>query len=83
MLPGHLAELFDRHGMNFQLDLAQNYGPVVKIYGPLGVNRSLRCHDYCWHGSQRKMLYVYEPKALHHILLKDDAIYEEGESFIW
>ncbi|KAJ2929646.1 hypothetical protein H1R20_g7436, partial [Candolleomyces eurysporus] len=28
------------------------------------------------------MLYVYDPKALHHILVKDQYIYEESEDFI-
>lgn len=31
---------------------------------------------------QNEMLYVFDPLALHHIIVKDQYIYEETSSFI-
>jgi hypothetical protein len=32
--------------------------------------------------AQAKQLYVFDPKALHHIVVKDQQIYEESSTFI-
>ncbi|THH32686.1 hypothetical protein EUX98_g1503 [Antrodiella citrinella] len=44
----------------------RTFGPVVKLRTFLG----------------RPMLYVYDPKALHHIVIKDQYIYEETPVFL-
>ncbi|CAL1697383.1 unnamed protein product [Somion occarium] len=61
-LKGNVDRLFDRHGWDFQDEIGEKYGPVVKLMGPLG----------------RKMLFVFDPKALHHIVVKDQFIYEQS-----
>ncbi|KAL6304705.1 cytochrome P450 monooxygenase [Sparassis latifolia] len=58
---GNLSEFVNRHSWDFHLDVAQNYGPVVNFKGFLG----------------NPLLYVYDPKALHSIIVKDQHIYEE------
>ncbi|KAL6306620.1 cytochrome P450 [Sparassis latifolia] len=55
-----------RDGWDFQLDVSQNYGPVVNITGFM----------------TSPMLYVYDPKALQSIILQDQDIYEESPTFI-
>ncbi|PCH36060.1 cytochrome P450 [Wolfiporia cocos MD-104 SS10] len=63
---GNLQQLFDRHGWSFQEELAQKYGPVVKIHGPFG----------------RRILYLYDPRALHNMIIRDQVSFEEGSAFI-
>ncbi|PCH42180.1 cytochrome P450 [Wolfiporia cocos MD-104 SS10] len=63
---GHLPHFFDRHGTQFQSDIAEKYGPVVKMRG--------------WFG--RPLLYIYDPKALHTMLTREQHIYEEEELFV-
>ncbi|OBZ73462.1 Ubiquitin carboxyl-terminal hydrolase isozyme L5 [Grifola frondosa] len=65
-IKGHYAQLFDRNGWEFQRELGERYGPVVKINGLFG----------------DKQLYVFDPVALHHIIVKDQYIYEETSTFI-
>lgn len=63
---GNVGRFFDRHGLKFHMQLAQNYGCVVRMHGPLG----------------RRMLYVYDPLALHSMLAKDQTSFEESSNFI-
>ncbi|KAJ6568245.1 cytochrome P450 [Mycena vulgaris] len=49
-----------------QTDLAQNYGQVVKIHGLFG----------------ERQLFVFDPVALHTVLVKDQDLYEEEEMFM-
>jgi len=63
---GDLSRFFGRHGWPFQKLLLNNYDAVVRINAFLGA----------------PMLYVYDPKALHHIVVKDQYIYEETRVFI-
>ncbi|KAG6847206.1 hypothetical protein H0H93_009509 [Arthromyces matolae] len=63
---GNLGQMFNPSlGWEFNSKLALQYGRVSRIYGMFG----------------KKLLAVYDPKALHHILVKDQAIYEETSSF--
>ncbi|KAH9944870.1 cytochrome P450, partial [Amylocystis lapponica] len=56
----------DRNGWDFHRHISQEYGPVVKMSGFLN----------------RPILYVYDPKALHSIVVKDQYVYEEKRAFI-
>ncbi|KAF7800123.1 hypothetical protein EIP86_011368 [Pleurotus ostreatoroseus] len=58
--------MFSRHGWDIHDSWSRQFGQVFKFYGPLGT----------------KGLYVFDPKALHHIIVKDQMIYEEPRWFI-
>ncbi|TEB40171.1 cytochrome P450 [Coprinellus micaceus] len=63
---GHFDKIWNLDGWDYHTKLASTYGSVVKLRGPFGA----------------KALYVYDPKALHHIVVKDQHIFEETEGFI-
>ncbi|KAF8807052.1 cytochrome P450 [Phlegmacium glaucopus] len=63
---GVFPQLFNTNAWEFHKEIAQKYGSVIKIKAFLGENQ----------------LYVFDPKALHHIIVKDQYIYEEPSSFI-
>ncbi|KAG6907125.1 hypothetical protein DXG01_010429 [Tephrocybe rancida] len=66
-LVGNLGQLFDiKSGWDFNDMISERYGRVAKVYGPFN----------------SKNLHIYDPKALHHILVKDQAVYEETASFL-
>ncbi|KAJ3527750.1 hypothetical protein NMY22_g9670 [Coprinellus aureogranulatus] len=54
-LVGHFEQLWDvKNGWAFHKNIADSYGSVIRLGGPFG----------------KKTLYVYDAKALHHILVK-------------
>ncbi|KAJ6568729.1 cytochrome P450 monooxygenase [Mycena capillaripes] len=61
LITGNLSQFHDPDGSLFQQQLEQNYGAVVKIRGLFGA----------------RQLFVFDPAALHSILVKDQDIYEE------
>ncbi|KIJ11452.1 hypothetical protein PAXINDRAFT_177345 [Paxillus involutus ATCC 200175] len=63
---GNLGQLFDADAWDFHQMLADRYGPIVKIHGLFG----------------KRQLMVSDPRALHHMILKEQNIYEEHEVFI-
>lgn len=63
---GNIEQWFTRHSEAFQREVALNYGHVVKLHGLFG----------------NRMLYVSDPKALHHILIKEEPTFEETRSII-
>ncbi|OCH94337.1 cytochrome P450 [Obba rivulosa] len=63
---GNLPQVYDRRGWGFYEKLGYTYGQVVKLYGMFG----------------HKMLYVYDPLALHSIIVKDQYVYEEAAWFV-
>ncbi|TFK25118.1 cytochrome P450 [Coprinopsis marcescibilis] len=65
-IAGSIAELFDPNPWPFHENLEKNHTGIARIASVMG----------------RPMLYVYDPKALYHILLKDQSLYEENEDFI-
>ncbi|KAH9940844.1 cytochrome P450 [Epithele typhae] len=66
-LTGHLRKFLGRRGWEYQLELASGkYGQVVKIDGAFG----------------NKWLYVVDPVALNHIILKGQNVYEESPLFL-
>ncbi|KAJ2930969.1 hypothetical protein H1R20_g6127, partial [Candolleomyces eurysporus] len=66
LLAGHFDKLFSpSEGWEFHKHIAETYGGVVKLSGPLG----------------EKTLYVFDPKALYHVIVKDLYIFEESKGF--
>ncbi|KAH9852301.1 cytochrome P450 [Lenzites betulinus] len=65
-MTGNLPQMFDKQGMPFYYDLIDKYGPVVKLHGAYG----------------RKILYVFDPRAMHSIVVKDQYMYEQPDWFI-
>ncbi|OBZ67845.1 Docosahexaenoic acid omega-hydroxylase CYP4F3 [Grifola frondosa] len=63
---GNIDQLFGRHAWGYTQGLSEKYGSVVKLHSIFG----------------QKLLYVYDPKALHSIIVKDQHIYEESPFFI-
>ncbi|KIK05288.1 hypothetical protein K443DRAFT_3951 [Laccaria amethystina LaAM-08-1] len=63
---GNYRQLFTTHGWEFHKDIAAKYRGVVKVKALFGESQ----------------LYVYDPKALHHIVVKDQYLYEEPSGFI-
>ncbi|KAJ3874012.1 cytochrome P450 [Lentinula edodes] len=58
---GNSSQIFDlQNGWEFHEMLAAEYGPTAQITGFLG----------------RKQLYTFDPKAMHHILVKDGALFQ-------
>ncbi|KAJ2926779.1 hypothetical protein H1R20_g10302, partial [Candolleomyces eurysporus] len=64
-LAGHFEHLWSPTGWEFHKTISEKYGGVLKLDGAFGA----------------KTLYVYDPKALHHILVKDLYTFEEDEGF--
>ncbi|KAF8910643.1 cytochrome P450 [Gymnopilus junonius] len=67
IFPGSMLDLVDtKNGWDFHRKLRETYGSIIRLKGMFGANH----------------LYVFDPKALHHILVKDQYIYDETEVFI-
>ncbi|KAK7676941.1 hypothetical protein QCA50_020059 [Cerrena zonata] len=60
---GNIGQLFDRYGWKFQDELQEKYGSVLKLQSIFG----------------RKALFVYDPRALQSIIIKDQYIYEPAD----
>lgn len=84
--PGNFPQLFNRHSYGFHREIVKKYGGVVKLSGLLGVRspsvHSAVSHVHCGSWYQTEELYVTDPRALHHIVVKDQYVYEETASFI-
>ncbi|KAL5482360.1 hypothetical protein ACEPAI_8954 [Sanghuangporus weigelae] len=65
-LKGYFFQLFDASEWKFHDDMLHKYGGVVRLPMMLG----------------KDDLYISDPLALHHILVKDQYIYEETSSFL-
>ncbi|KAL5504185.1 hypothetical protein ACEPAH_8259 [Sanghuangporus vaninii] len=63
---GYFDQLFDANGWNFHHGIVEKYGSVVKLPMLFGDEE----------------LYITDPLALHHIVVKDQYIYEETSMFI-
>nr|BAL05087.1 cytochrome P450 [Phanerodontia chrysosporium] len=63
---GNLKEMFNRHGWGFHDTIIRQYGPIATVHSMLGA----------------RALYVYDPKALNHIILKDQYTYDEPGWFL-
>ncbi|KAF6762408.1 cytochrome P450 [Ephemerocybe angulata] len=65
-IAGHLPQMFSPDGWGFHRSLVEKYGRVVRLYGFL----------------RARILYVSDPKALHHIFIKDQHIFEESNAIL-
>lgn len=65
-ITGSLDQLTSHEGWEFHRHIAETYGPIIRIKGLFGANN----------------LYVYDPRALYHIFVKDQFAYEETDQFI-
>ncbi|KAJ7314772.1 cytochrome P450 [Mycena albidolilacea] len=63
---GNLTEFNNPDGWEFQQELQESYGQVVKVHGLFG----------------RRELFVFDPAALHSILVQDQDIYEPPETLL-
>ncbi|KAF9043230.1 cytochrome P450 [Panaeolus papilionaceus] len=63
---GVFPQIFNVNGWDYHRYLWDTFGKVIKIKGVMGENQ----------------LYIYDPKAMHHILVKDAAFYESHTSFV-
>ncbi|KAI0760494.1 cytochrome P450 [Fomes fomentarius] len=61
-LYGNLRQILNEDGWDFIQDLTDSYPGVVRLSGPLG----------------RRMLYVFDPTALHTIVVKDQYVFEQA-----
>ncbi|KAG5653381.1 hypothetical protein H0H81_000768 [Sphagnurus paluster] len=64
-LTGNFGQLFNINGWEFHREIGEKFGNVILLKGLFGANQ----------------LYVTDSKALHHILVKDQNIFEESDSF--
>lgn len=63
--------------------LTEAYPGIAKLAGPLGVR--LQIHADILGSllrSQTRMLYVFDPVAMHNIIVKDQYVFEEAAWFI-
>ncbi|KAJ7913404.1 cytochrome P450 [Mycena leptocephala] len=66
IVTGNLAQFHDPDDWAFQKQLEENYGGVVRIHGLLG----------------DRELYVFDPTALHNILVQEPDVYEQPPKFL-
>ncbi|TEB40176.1 cytochrome P450 [Coprinellus micaceus] len=64
-LAGHLDKVFDDYAWDYHKHISKTHGSVIKLRGAFGA----------------RALFVYDPKALHHIIVKDQPIFEETVGF--
>ncbi|KZT30166.1 cytochrome P450 [Neolentinus lepideus HHB14362 ss-1] len=65
LFTGNLKQIFDSNGWAFHRSLLEQYGSVARVSDFLGVPR----------------LFVSDPLALYHIVIKDQPIYDELQQF--
>ncbi|KAL9711339.1 hypothetical protein Ac2012v2_005883 [Leucoagaricus gongylophorus] len=65
-ISGNVQQIFHTNGWNFYYDMLNRYGAVIRLKAIFGKN----------------MLFIFDPKALYHILIKDQHIYEQAPAFV-
>ncbi|TEB32626.1 cytochrome P450 [Coprinellus micaceus] len=63
---GNFKALLHSRAWSLHKEIAEQHGGVLKIHGFLG----------------ERLLYVFDPKALQHIVVKEQNVYEEADQFI-
>ncbi|KAF5360568.1 hypothetical protein D9756_005062 [Leucocoprinus leucothites] len=64
-LLGNIPQLFHPKGWAFHHEILKTYGRAMRIRGAFG----------------ERLLVTFDPRALHHVLVKDQVFYEESEAF--
>ncbi|TFK29499.1 cytochrome p450 [Coprinopsis marcescibilis] len=64
-LKGNFPDLVHPRAWDYHIEISEKYGGVLKFSGFFS----------------EPHLYVFDPKALHHIIVKDQYIYDETDSF--
>ncbi|KAI0641556.1 cytochrome P450 [Trametes meyenii] len=62
---GNIKQLYSRQGWAFHRGLGEKFGPVVRLRGKFG----------------QDIIYTFDPKAMHHIAVKDQEIFQEAMWF--
>ncbi|EPQ53107.1 cytochrome P450 [Gloeophyllum trabeum ATCC 11539] len=65
LVTGNLKQLYDANGWDYHHRLLEQYGSAVNVSGYLG----------------QQILYISDPLALYHIIIKEQPIYEEPKFF--
>ncbi|KAE9385054.1 cytochrome P450 [Gymnopus androsaceus JB14] len=65
-LTGNFLQLFNPYAWKFHESIAKTYGSAVRIHGPFGANG----------------LYIFDSKAMHTVLVKNQDIFEENDGFL-
>ncbi|KAI8972816.1 cytochrome P450 [Trametes punicea] len=63
---GNLRQLYSMRSFKFHRRLGEEYGPVARLHGRFG----------------EKILFTFDPKAMHHIAIKDQDVFQESQWFI-
>ncbi|CCM02690.1 uncharacterized protein FIBRA_04796 [Fibroporia radiculosa] len=79
---GNLPEYLSRHGTEFQRHVALDYGLVSKIHGVMGASMAKSSLIIKLTIAQRVIPYIADPKALYTIMIKEEHIFQESESFL-
>ncbi|KAF9448716.1 cytochrome P450 [Macrolepiota fuliginosa MF-IS2] len=66
LLFGNIPELYHSEGWDFHKQILERYGNTIRIRGAFG----------------ERLLLTFDPKALHHIFVKDQWIYEPSEGLM-
>ncbi|KAH9852304.1 cytochrome P450 [Lenzites betulinus] len=62
---GNLRQIYARQSFEYHRSLGDKYGPVVRVHDRFGGD----------------MLYTFDPKAMHHIVIKDQDVFRESTWF--
>ena len=80
LVTGNMEELLHRHAWGFVDELGTKYGKIVKLTGQLGVsNLTMFPSIITTHYVQSRILYVWDPLAMHHVFVKDGDHYDLPE----
>ncbi|KAI5116490.1 hypothetical protein M0805_000624 [Coniferiporia weirii] len=80
---GNLGQIFNKNGWAFRRELRKKYGGVAKIKGEFGIScKPLLSGRQILISYKNDFLYVWDPLALHNILVKDQYSFEETKAFL-
>jgi len=66
LISGNLSQVYSPDGIPWHHAMVKKYGRAFKIHGLFG----------------DEQVYVTDPRALHHIIVKDEYVYEETTTWI-
>ncbi|KAF9261492.1 cytochrome P450 [Marasmius fiardii PR-910] len=82
---GHFDEIYGIKGLDFYFMMAERYGPTASFKTVYGVRATHFFHAPIAEEImlQERQLYTFDPKAMHHILVKDQGVlFEQPPSII-